>query len=405
MRGLRVALTGIASDAGASAAARIRRAGHEVVGIDSGLLPWGLRSRFCNKYEAIEGDRLAEGLLEVVRRERPDVLLPFGSRFVQAAIGIKEQLEGLTRLNVPEMATFESAFRKGRCMEACARLGVAHPAVFSEEGAYRCLSAGALPDGVVVKPDHDAGNARGLSYVRSAAELRPALERCRGRFGDALIQECIPGSSGQMRTVILLFDRASRLAGGVTMRKTRQWPYDGGVTAFGLTTDDEALVRAGAKLLGGMGWRGGAEVEMKVDPRDGAPKVIEINPRFPSHFRIAAAAGADLPVLAVELAMGRPAPAAPLMGASGTRYCNPGKFVLAVREELRRSGWSAAVMRSAMNDLPAALGAAVTRATDPAPMAGRVLSGVLGRWRKSASGTVAAEGASGVRVTLGRSPR
>ena len=51
-------------------------------------------------------------------------------------------------------------------------------------------------------------------------------------------------------------------------------------------------------------WRCAAEVELKLDARDGRYKVIEINPRFPGYLRFAWQCGLDLPMLAARIALG-----------------------------------------------------------------------------------------------------
>ena len=48
------------------------------------------------------------------------------------------------------------------------------------------------------------------------------------------------------------------------------------------------------------------------DAADGAPALLEINPRFPGTMALTVAAGVDMPTLAVAEALGASAPQAPL---------------------------------------------------------------------------------------------
>jgi predicted ATP-grasp superfamily ATP-dependent carboligase len=57
-----------------------------------------------------------------------------------------------------------------------------------------------------------------------------------------------------------------------------------------------------------MGWRGFADFDFITDPRDGTPKLMEINPRVPACFRITLAAGIDFPYMIAKLAMGEEIP-------------------------------------------------------------------------------------------------
>ena len=57
-------------------------------------------------------------------------------------------------------------------------------------------------------------------------------------------------------------------------------PGFGASTVFAVEPDDEVL-EAGQRLLGSVGYRGFAHVELVRDPRDGALKVLEVNTRLP----------------------------------------------------------------------------------------------------------------------------
>ena len=53
-----------------------------------------------------------------------------------------------------------------------------------------------------------------------------------------------------------------------------------------------------------MGWFGVAMVEFKLDPRDGLPKLMEINPRFWGSLPLAIEAGVNFPLLLYRMACG-----------------------------------------------------------------------------------------------------
>jgi len=62
------------------------------------------------------------------------------------------------------------------------------------------------------------------------------------------------------------------------------------------------MVEAAHALLGSLRWHGVAMVEFKLDPRDGRPKLMEINGRFWNSLPLAVAAGVDFPFLLYRLA-------------------------------------------------------------------------------------------------------
>ena len=56
-------------------------------------------------------------------------------------------------------------------------------------------------------------------------------------------------------------------------------------------------------LLAALGWVGVAMAEFKVDPRDGRPKLLEVNPRFWGSLNHAIVCGVDFPWLLYRMAM------------------------------------------------------------------------------------------------------
>src|ERR1700676_4914083 len=65
-------------------------------------------------------------------------------------------------------------------------------------------------------------------------------------------------------------------------------------------------------------------VEFKLDPRDGVPKLMEINPRFWGSIALAICAGADFPTMAVDLATGQRVVASPYAIGKRARWLVPG---------------------------------------------------------------------------------
>jgi biotin carboxylase len=203
-----------------------------------------------------------------------------------------------------------------------------------------------------------------VAFCRDAAELSQALAVCR-TFGEPVVQEYIPGGTDAMRTVVLLFDQKTRLVAHFTTQKLEQHPATGGVTAMSVSTDDRELVELVLPFFESLGWRGPAEVELKVDDRDGQAKVIEVNPRLPGYVGFAVACGLHLPRLAVQVALGE-TPA--VSGyAVGRRYVHPGLHAKILFHAWRTGGMTAARLR---REVPSLLTAPWLRwddLTDPVP--------------------------------------
>ena len=214
-----------------------------------------------------------------------------------------------------------------------------------------------------------------MFFCHDADELRRAWAVCH-RFGAPIVQELIPGDTQAMRTVVLLFDRRTQLVAHFTTRKLEQYPGSGGVTAMSVSTDEPTLVEAVLPFFETLRWQGPAEVELKVDARDGKAKVIEVNPRLPGYVAFPIACGLPLPRLAALVALGE-SPSAPAY-AVGQRYVQPMLVLKSLVQAWRAGEVTAGRLR---RDFPALLTAPWVRwddLVDPRPRLARALAEARG---------------------------
>jgi predicted ATP-grasp superfamily ATP-dependent carboligase len=106
----------------------------------------------------------------------------------------------------------------------------------------------------------------------------------------------------------LFLDAAQDLKAGIVYSKLRYFPINGGSSVINRTVRFPQILDNAHRLLRAMGWRGFADFDFITDPRDGTPKLMEINPRVPACFRITLAAGIDFPYMIAKLAMGEEIP-------------------------------------------------------------------------------------------------
>ncbi|MDX1385095.1 MAG: ATP-grasp domain-containing protein [Thermoanaerobaculia bacterium] len=303
------------------------------------------------------------------------MLVPVGSEAIRCLVD-QPELRRRIACPVPTAAAFRAAFDKQLFRNECRRLGIPAPRTYSESEARRILT-GAGPRTLVVKPAHDVGEARGVRYVSSQAELDAAVSTCERRFGRSLIEEMIPGGQEEMRTVVLLFGRESKLLAAFTMQKLRTAPISGGVTASARSTADPDLVPLVLPFFRHWEWSGVAEVELKRDPRDGRLKVIEVNPRCPGYLRFPVYCGVDLPRMAMGVALGEEGPE--IEGISryrtGAGYLAPQRFLQSLAH--RRGGRVGTPRRlgSAVRELFSAAPLLADQLDDPLCLLATVVAG------------------------------
>jgi predicted ATP-grasp superfamily ATP-dependent carboligase len=205
---------------------------------------------------------------------------------------------------------------------------------------------------MVIKPRADVGGGMGVHFVGTKDALSEAKRSIERAYGDPVIEEYIPGETDAMRTVNLLFDRDSRLAAYFTTRKIRQWPASGGISVLSVSTNEWDLVRMMLPLFRKWQWRGPVEVELKVDARDGVPKVIEINPRFWGYLDFPIRCGADFPSIACRLALGASAASFAFPRyREGVKYVNPLAYLKALRHDILNSGNAPRAVARGLADL------------------------------------------------------
>ena len=230
----RVAVSPAGTHSGLAAIRHLGRAGHAVVGFDRTPAPFGLHSRWSLPTRILPDSDDAATLLDSLSAARADVLLPIESRLVGIVCAHRADFDRQMATCLPPHAAFRAAYDNKLTLQACHALGVAAP---------RLLEPGGVTGPFVVKPRQDIGGAAGVSLCSGADELESALATCRP-FGEPVVQEYIPGGAAAMRTVLLLFDRQSRLVARFTTRKLRTFPVAGGLTTASVSTDDADLVRA-----------------------------------------------------------------------------------------------------------------------------------------------------------------
>jgi predicted ATP-grasp superfamily ATP-dependent carboligase len=113
-----------------------------------------------------------------------------------------------------------------------------------------------------------------------------------------MVQEVIPGGDDELYTLGSYVRADGKPLGLFSGRKLRQTPPGVGTCRVGEAVWVEDVVESGLKLLHALGFYGLSQVEFKRDPRDGAYKLMEVNPRLFQWHGLAAACGVDLPLIA-----------------------------------------------------------------------------------------------------------
>ena len=101
-----------------------------------------------------------------------------------------------------------------------------------------------------------------------------------------MLQEYIPGGDDSIWMFNGYFDAKSDCLFGVTGKKIRQSPVHTGVTSLGVCLRNPTVDELTKGFMKRIGYKGILDIGYRYDARDGKYKVLDVNPRIGSTFRL-----------------------------------------------------------------------------------------------------------------------
>ena len=288
-----------------SAARALGRGGLRVITCDSTRLVAAAVSRYVERHLVFPAPaRDPEGFVAAVAalaaREPGLVCLPMEDPTLEVLSAARARLSNV-RLPIPPAEAVDAALDKFVTAGHASRLGLLVPRSVLPAGPEDLARASSLDFPVVVKPRRGWG-AQGVTVVHRRADIEAVYRHVAATFPRPLVQERVP-SGGEALGVSCLFNPAGALRASFVHRRLREYPLTGGPSTLRESVYRPDLVELSARLLSALGWVGFAMVEWKVDPRDGKPRLLEVNPRFVGSLELAIRSGVDFPSLLYEMAV------------------------------------------------------------------------------------------------------
>jgi predicted ATP-grasp superfamily ATP-dependent carboligase len=143
---------------------------------------------------------------------------------------------------------------------------------------------------VVLKELYRGGSPRvgkRMFVAKTKAELLKFYSQCEDSLNpNFMLQEYIPGGDDSIWMFNGYFNEKSDCLFGMTGRKIRQSPIHTGVTSLGVCLKNPLVDEMTRGFMKSIGYKGILDIGYRYDMRDGKYKVLDINPRIGSTFRL-----------------------------------------------------------------------------------------------------------------------
>ena len=275
------------------------RLGIPVYVVDSNRWAPAFYSRYCRGKFIWELNNAPAGksvdfLAAVARKAGRRCLLIPGTD--SAAIFVADHaaaLEPWYRLPAQNSALVHSLCSKTDMLDLARRFHIPTPATFSlktRRDRLECLKKVDLPiivKGVVdTQPGRPDGKAKKF-IIRNRQQLLGLYDWIGNTaVRDLIAQEYIPGVEDTVWMFNGYFNAHSECRAGFTGKKLRQCPPYTGVTSLGVCHRNDAVEQAAKRFLRAVGYRGIVDMDFRYDARDGQYKLLDVNPRIGSTFRL-----------------------------------------------------------------------------------------------------------------------
>jgi len=244
-------------------------------------------------------------MIKEIKKNQYECLYPMEEETLRLLAQHQSEISKYTYLLIPDAQKIEFVRDKGNLLRFAEAHGIPIPKTLYDPPTPTLPPwGGGAGEGYVIKPRISSGSF-GIAYVKKREDLIPLYQKVHVQYPFPLIQEWIPDGGGTFGFSALL-DHASHVKAAFVHKKLRMYPVQGGPSTLREGVEHPQIMELGLSLLRALKWVGVAMAEFKVDPRDGIPKLMEINPRFWGSLHLAIISGVDFPYLILKMARGEP---------------------------------------------------------------------------------------------------
>jgi len=241
-------------------------------------------SRYCHRAVVYPSPLLrpaefVDYLRKELSRHPYQMLLPMEDETMDLISKHHSEFSSLTYVPVVSFDKLDFARRKDKILQLAKSNGIPIPKTwFIKDITQLNELKDTLPYPLVIKPKISSG-AVGIAYPENPVELIEQYLLIHKHFPFPVIQELIP-REGPGYGASFLLDEKGQVKASFVHKRLREYPVTGGASTLRESARHDDIRDMSLTLLKKLDWFGVAMVEFKLDPRDGIPKLMEINPIF-----------------------------------------------------------------------------------------------------------------------------
>ena len=277
-------------------------AGYEVGIVSHHALSIGFLSKHCRFRHIIaqKDDKKAyvTELLALLKKHSYDVVLPVGYPVTGWLAERADEIQAFSKLPLAHISAFKIFENKQLTHDLAVQLGIPVPKTFAPKTiaeATDCLRYLDFP--IVFKKTMEGKNR--IAYAYNKSDFFDYFTQFQTSKDDFIVQEFLNGSGAGY---FALYERGVLKQDFMHLR-LREYPVEGGASCYAESIDNEQLRLYGKRILTAQKWHGVAMVEFKYDAK-GAPRLLEVNPKFWGSYDLCVAAGADFAVPYIQMTLG-----------------------------------------------------------------------------------------------------
>lgn len=230
------------------------------------------------------------------------VLFPTRDEHVAAFARHKDELEKWFRSPTPGWETIKWAWNKWNTYRLAEKLGMDIPKTWCPQSLEDIDAIDAsFPLGVkpAVKEDFFYATKAKAWRANNREELKSLWKEAvlHSRANEVLIQEIIPGDGSCQFSSCMFFKDGDAVASMEAQRWRQHPPEFGRAATYVESIDRPDLTELSARFLREINYYGLAEVEYKLDQRDGKYKLLDVNARTWGFHVLGPTAGVDFPAM------------------------------------------------------------------------------------------------------------